>query len=95
MDIVNKGGTNLKSKYSMISFIFAILATLFAISSLIGDFNIIVIICMLTCMSLFLFFNGLYYFEQAKKNDGKLWILASIFFMIAVMSAVVNLVIRS
>ncbi len=82
----------MKNRYSMISFIFAVLAMLFAISSLMGDFNINVIIYMLTSMSLFLFFNGLYYFQQDKKSDGILWILASIICVGAVLSAVINIV---
>lgn len=82
----------MKSRYSIISFIFAILTMILAISSLMGNFNINVIIYMLICMSFFQLFNGLYYFEQDKKRDGILWILSSIVCLGAVISAVINIV---
>ncbi|APM39754.1 hypothetical protein [Clostridium kluyveri] len=70
----------MKSKYTIIRFILAIVTIILTISILIGNVNSKVIMpYMLTCLGIFQVFNGLHFYKEGKKADGILLILLSIF----------------
>ncbi|MFL0196021.1 hypothetical protein ACJDU8_10655 [Clostridium sp. WILCCON 0269] len=82
----------MKSKYSIVRFIFGILTIVLSISALISYTHRKVIMpYVLTSLGVFQIFNGIHFYRKNKKSEGILTILSSAFIFVVVIIIVMFL----